>query len=448
VADFAHRLLPEEPIADLEAYLRGGGGEGLMRALDLAPQEIFALLRDAGLRGRGGAGFPTGLKWASVADAAHGDPDATVYLVANAAEGEPGTYKDRALLLSNPYQFVEGLLIGLHAVGAEHGYVAIKRRFTAQIDRLVAALAEMAAAGWAGADRIEIATGPDEYLFGEEKAMLEVIEGKLPLPRIMPPYQVGLFGTMQHANPTLVNNVETFANVPLVVANGAEWYREVGTAETPGTMIFTVTGDVDAPGVYELPLGETLGTLITEIAGAAETKAVFSGVAQAVITPEMFEIPLGFDTMGEVGTGMGSGGYIVYDASRCIVKVMAALQHFLRIESCGQCPPCKLHTDELGNILERIDRGDGVASDLDELVERAAKVTDQNRCYLPVGSQLMVGSTLHRFGDEYADHLGAPCHDDRPVPVPKIEHLDLETGEVTFDERYHLKQPDWSYAEG
>lgn len=277
--------------------------------------------------------------------------------------------------------------------------------------------------------------------------MLEVIEGKLPMPRLVPPYQVGLFATMAVSNPTLVNNVETFTNVPLIIANGPEWFRELGTDDTPGTMVFTVTGDVDTPGCYELPLGTTLRTLVEDIAGGVDVKAIFGGVANAVVTPELLDTPLGFDSMERAGAGMGSGGFVVYDSSHCIVRVLATLSHFLMIESCGQCNACKLGTESLTEILVRIDRGEGAESDLERLLEHAAKVTDQNRCYLPVGEQLMVSSVLERYPDEVAAHIGAACPSAREVMVPKIEHLDLETGDVTYDERYRLKQSDWSYAE-
>jgi NADH-quinone oxidoreductase subunit F len=445
VAEYAHRLLPETPIASLDEYLESGGGAGLAAALEMDPGEVISVVTDSGLRGRGGAGFPTGVKWASVREAGTEDPDSVVYLVCNAAEGEPGTYKDRALMSYNPYQVVEGILIGMYAVGAEIAYIAVKKRFTEQIKAIVDAVAAMAADGWWGAERIEISTGPDEYLFGEEKAMMEVIEGKLPLPRLVPPYQTGLFASMQQANPTLVNNVETFANVPLIIDNGADWFREVGTDDTPGTMIYTVTGDVSNPGCYELPTGTSMRTLIEEIAGASDVMAIYAGVALPVMTPEMLDVPLGFDAMEAAGSGMGSGGYVVYDSSHCIVKVLHTLMHFLAVESCGQCVACVLGTENLADRLHKIDAGEGVESDLEALLEQAATVTDQNRCYLPVGAQLMVGSTLEKYAADFTAHLGRPCPVKRQVPVPKIEELDLETGEVVFDPDYHRKQLDWSY---
>lgn len=445
MVDAEPRLLPDVDVPSLDAYLESGGGEGLLAARERSADEIIEEVTASGLRGRGGAGFPTGMKWGSIHQAS-ADPDSTIYAVANAAEGEPGTYKDRAIMQRNPYLFLEGLLVAMRVVGAERGYVGIKRRFQAQIGRLVTALSEMAAAGWEGADRVDVATGPDEYLFGEEKAMLETIEGKLPMPRLLPPYQVGLFAGMTQPNPTLVNNVETLANVPLILAHGTDWFRSVGTEDSPGTMIFTVSGDVGAPGLYELPLGTTLRTLVEDIAQAEDVKAIFGGVAQAVITSEMLDTPLGWDDMARAGTGLGSGGFVVYDASHCIVRALASLSHFLMIESCGQCWACMLGTDRLTAILNRIDAGEGAAPDLDALFEGARKVTDQNRCYLPVGEQLMVLSVLERFGGEVADHLGQPCWSERDPVIPKIESLDLETGEVQFDPDYARKLPDWSYA--
>jgi NADH-quinone oxidoreductase subunit F len=440
----AQRLLPDEPVASLAAWKDLGGGEGLQTALEMEPDEVIAEVSDAGLRGRGGAGFPTGTKWRGVVDAAAGEP---LYLVANAAEGEPGTFKDRTLLVQNPYAFVEGVLIALHATGGTKAYVGIKAKFTRAVERLAAAIEEIEAAGWAHADEIEIVPGPDEYLFGEETAMLEVIEGKLPMPRIVQPYEVGLFASTTEPHPTVVNNVETYSHVPRILAHGASWFRQAGTPDSPGTMVFTVVGDVAHPGVYELPLGTPLRTLLVDIAGAEDIKAVYSGVSNAVITPTMLDVPMDFDAMGEAGVGLGSGGFVVYDSSRSIVDVTAALVHFLAIESCGQCNACKLGNGAIDELLGRIQRGEGDRADLETILKRNETVTDQNRCYLPVGTQLLVGSTIEAYVDEFVATVesGEPTPQD--VPVPLIEDIDEDTGEVTYHQRYHLKQPDWSYAD-
>ena len=441
------RLLGDTPVASLDDWLQGDGGLAYAHALDMDPADVIAQVTASGLRGRGGAGFPTGTKWQGVVDAA-ADSGTPTYLVCNGAEGEPGTYKDRALMEHNPYAVLEGMLVGMHAVGATQGFVGVKEKFTHAVERLVAARDEMVEAGWKGAAGIAIVPGPDEYLFGEEKAMLEVIEGKLPMPRIMPPYQTGLFATTTRPNPTVVNNVETFSHVTRILAHGVDWFRETGTEGSPGTMVFTVTGDVATPGVYELPMGTSLRTLLVDIAGADpdHVKAVYGGTSNAVLTPAMLDTPLEFDAFDEIGAGMGSGGFVVYDDTRCIVKVVTTLARFLAIESCGQCNACKLGTQAIWDDLARIDAGEGDTDTLDSIIQRVPTITDLARCYLPTGDQLTVGSTLEAFWEEFVAHLGAPCPDDRPVPTPLIDRIDDQTGEVVWHPTYHRKRTDWSYS--
>src|SRR5438093_8676712 len=254
-------LLSDEPVDSLDAYISAGGGQGLTEATKRPPDEVVEEIRRSGLRGRGGAGFPTGIKWRTVRE----DPCPTKFAVCNAAEGEPGTFKDRWLLRMNPYQVVEGLAIASLAVGASKAYVGIKAGFQPELARLERAMAEMSSRDMLGPVPMEVVGGPDEYLFGEEKALLEVIEGNPPLPRIVPPFMEGLFREPGSPNPTLVNNVETLANVPQIVRSGAEWSRSIGTELSPGTMVFTLSGDVRRPGLYELPLGFSLRDLVYEI---------------------------------------------------------------------------------------------------------------------------------------------------------------------------------------
>jgi NADH-quinone oxidoreductase subunit F len=438
-------LLADEPVADLADHLQRGGGTGLETALAMDPDDVIEVVRASGLRGRGGAGFPTGVKWRSVRAAA-ADTGSTAYAVCNGAEGEPGTYKDRTLLARDPYQLLEGMCIALHAVGAAAGFLALKERFTAEVARVVAARDELAAAGWAGADRIRIVPGPDEYLFGEEKAMLEVIEGKLPMPRILPPYEQGLFATMAAPNPTVVNNVETLSHVTHILARGVDAFRARGTQESPGTMVFTVIGDVANAGVYELPLGTPLRTLLCDIAGAEDIQAVYSGTSNAVITPDLLDLPMDFDSFAEAGTGLGSGGFVVYDSSRDIVQVVATLARFLAVESCGQCLACKLGTMELFTRLDRLVTGAGTATDIEEIRKRTLSVTDGNRCYLPVGAALVIRSALDAFPDAFTARIGNPSPPEVAVAVPKITAIDHASGEVTLDPEYHRKRTDWSYA--
>jgi NADH:ubiquinone oxidoreductase subunit F (NADH-binding) len=309
------------------------------------------------------------------------------------------------------------------------------------------AIAAARDAGWPGADRLDLVLGPDEYLFGEESALLEVIEGKLPLPRILPPYQSGLFARTAGTNPTVVNNVETLSHVTHILARGAEAFRSVGTEEAPGTMVFTVLGDVEEPGVYELPLGTSLRTLLCEVAGGADIKAVISGVSNPIITAELLDLPMDFDSLAEAGAGLGSGGFMVYGSSRDMVQVTAVLARFLAVESCGQCPPCKLGTVDIYERLDRLVDGRGTAEDIEAIRNRTATVTDANRCYLPVGAALLVRSALEEFGEEFTARLGTPSDPDVAVPVPKIVGLDEATGEVLLDHEYYRKRSDWSYAD-
>ena len=438
------RLLPPRPRRTLEDHLAAGGGEALATALAMHPDEVVAEVEDARLRGRGGAGFPTGVKWRSVRQAAS-ETGSDARLVVNGAEGEPGTYKDRLLLETNPFQVLEGVLIARHAVGVDQVHIGVKAR-TGHAALLHDAIEAIVSAGWEDPDVVQVVEGPDEYLFGEETGLLEVVEGNLPLPRWLPPFQQGLYATTDQPHPTVVNNVETLANVPFILSEGADAYRRVGTQESPGTMLFTVIGDVDNAGVYELPLGTPLRQLIVDIAGARDVKAVFSGVSSPVISPERLDTPLTYEDMRTAGTGLGSGGFIVYDHSHCIVRVAAQLSHFLAIESCGQCAACKLGCTAITGWLREIDAGHGTEYHLEQIRDRIPSITDQTRCALPQGEQLLIGSLLDAYRDEFIGHLGRTCPVSVPEQVPKIEHLDDNTGEVVLDAHYHRKQSDWSYT--
>jgi NADH-quinone oxidoreductase subunit F len=438
-----HRVLPVQPYASFEDYAAAGGGEGYRTALELAPDEVIEVVSASGLRGRGGAGFPTGTKWRSIVDAAS---DAPVYLVCNAAEGEPATFKDRTLLARNPYGVIEGMLIAMHAVGAQRAYVGIKDRF-AELATIIGARDAFAAGGFPRAADIRVVPGPDEYLFGEESAMLEVIEGKLPLPRILPPYQTGLFATMRQSNPTVVNNVETYSHVAQILREGADWFRAVGTTEAPGTMVFTVVGDVERPGVYELPLGTPMRTLLVDLAGARDIQAIYPGTSNSVITPDVLDLPLDFDSFTEAGTGLGSAGLVVYDMSRDIVQVCATLARFLAIESCGQCLACKLGTADMFERLDRLVSGSGTETDIAEIRRRTETVTDLNRCYLPVGAALLIRSTLDLFSDAFHAHIGQASDPAVAVDVPKITAWDDAQRTFVLDVDYRHKRSDWSYAD-
>ncbi len=282
-------------------------------------------MRSSGLRGRGGGGFPTGIKWAGLAD----DPAADRYVVANGAEGEPGTFKDRWLMRSNPYQLVEGLLIAAFATSAVGAYIALKRSFEVEAEAIKRAISEMSSEGLLGELAVGVVEGPDDYLFGEEKAMLEVIEGNDPLPRLYPPYVQGLFETPNESHPAAVNNVETLSNVPHIMREGAEWFRSFGTNQSPGTMVFTISGDVQRESVVELEMGTSLSFLIYGVgeglSAGRRVKAVISGVSNAPLPARFLDLPMSFEAMKAAGSGLGAGGFIVYDDTACMVRVGAAL---------------------------------------------------------------------------------------------------------------------------
>jgi NADH:ubiquinone oxidoreductase subunit F (NADH-binding) len=441
-------LLAGGPVTSLREYQATGGGRALATALRVPPDVVIDEVRRSGLRGRGGAGFPTGVKWAAISE--HACP--TTFLVCNAAEGEPGTFKDRWLLRHNPYQVLEGVAIAAYAVGAACAYVAVKGGYQQELAILRRAIEEMEQARLLGPVPVTIATGPDEYLFGEEKALLEVLEGNEPLPRILPSYQVGLFARPGSPNPTLVNNVETLANVPHIIRAGAEHFRLLGTDGSPGTMLFTLCGDVRRPGVYELPLGVPLRTLLYEAGGGpsgdADLKAVFPGVSHGVLDSRRFATPLDFDAMRSAGSGLGSGGFLVLDSSACIVAATLACSRFLYVESCAQCPACKSGSHDISEILERIERGDGEHEDLETLAGRCRSVTGGHRCALPVGHSYLVRSSVERFADEFAAHLGRACPRPRELTVPKIVDFDRAAGRFRYDTWYAHKRADWSYAPG
>jgi len=457
------RLLPARPLRSIEDYAAAGGGTGLARARVLDREEVVAELDAAGLRGRGGAGFPAARKWRSVMGTGAG----TRYTVANGAEGEPGTFKDRALIRSNPYAVIEGLAIAAHTVGAARSFLAVKASFAPETEALTRALIEMGEAGWLDPETFAVVAGPEEYLFGEEKALLEVIEGNEPLPRWLPPYLHGLFasapqlGWQAHepdlvdhrrpgANPTLVNNAETLAHAAWILANGAEAFRAVGTEASTGTVLCTVVGDVAHPGVFEVPMGTPLQELLDKAGGplpGRQFKAVFPGVANAVLAANQLEVALSYESMEAAGSGLGAAGLIVYDDSACLVEVAAMLSRFLYVESCGQCPPCKIGTGDITATLDRIRTGAGQDADLGLIEERLRIVADGNRCYLPIQERIVISSILRAFPDDVAAHLEGWCPSQRQhLPTPKIVDIDPVGGTVTYDERQDHKRPDWTYG--
>jgi NADH:ubiquinone oxidoreductase subunit F (NADH-binding) len=453
------RVLPSTDTISLDEFLERVGTRALERARALGSDATIAELDRSGLRGRGGGGFPTGQKWRTVRDTR----GTRKYVVVNAAEGEPGTFKDRAIIRRDAYQVVTGAVIAASTIGAHDIYIGVKSSFVRECEALERATQELAAAGLLDDLDITIARGPSEYLFGEEKAMLEVIEGKEPLPRILPPFQHGLFATAPQlgwianeaepgeeagdaANPTLVNNVETLAQVTWILANGADEFRELGTATSPGTIVYTLCEDVATPGVFELPLGTSMRELVETYGGGTASgrpvKMVCSGVANPVLPGDLLDTPADFESLARAGAGLGSAGFIVYDDETCALAVARLFSRFLSVESCGQCPPCKLESAEITDGLERIEL-EGDASQLPRIQRGLITVADGNRCFLAVEEQQVVSSILRCFPEDVVAHEEGRCMLRHDLDLPLLVDFD---GTFTYDERQARKRPDWTYA--
>jgi NADH:ubiquinone oxidoreductase subunit F (NADH-binding) len=447
------RVLDPEPVADLEAHRAAGGGTGLDTARNLAPPDIIDLVAASGLRGRGGAGFPTGTKWETVALYESAEPTT---VVVNAAEGEPGSFKDRAILRSNPYRVLEGALIAARAVDATEVVVATKASFAPEIQRLRQAIADIEGAGWAPDVSIELVAGPSHYLFGEETALLEVVAGRMPFPRIAPPYRRGDADADELAAPgggegppALANNVETLANIPGILAEGPDWFRELGTDTSPGTTVVTITGSTRRHGVAELAMGTPLAEAIDQIGGGARKGrslvAALSGVANPILAAERFDTPLGFDELRAVQSGLGASGFIVFDDEDDLVAVAHAVTRFLSVESCGQCRPCKQDGRQSEVLLRGIRNSDATDRDLAHLEDCLLSVTDGARCYLAEQTQQVAGSILQHCPDVVRAHLdgsrgAAPAYLIAPI-------VDLVDEQVVLDETQWTKQPDWTHDE-
>jgi NADH-quinone oxidoreductase subunit F len=465
--DFTPRVLPSEPVRSLADAAHFG--DALTTARQTDPGALTDLIEASGLRGRGGAGFPVARKWRTVV--ANRAPDIPSTVVVNGAEGEPGSYKDRAILRADPFQVLEGALIAAHAVGADSVIVATKASFTVEAERLRSAIAEVDAAGWTDPVPIMLVTGPDEYLFGEETGLLEVIDGRPPFPRIAPPYREGVDEMFEHtsdttsgsasaahvemagstgetvAPPTLAGNVESFANVPAIVRNGAAWFRSLGTDESPGTIVCTVTGDTVRNGVAEVAMGTPLREVLEQIGGGArpgrELAAVLSGVANPVLPASAFDTPLTYESMRAAGSGLGAAGFIVFDDTRDLVSVAAGVARFLAVESCGQCRHCKDDGLALAAIMARLSESKPAARDSDELAKRLDLVAEGARCNLATQQQVVVGSILDRYPDLVDAHMSGGAPGVAPAPIAELR--EVADGRSAIDDRQLAKQPDWTH---
>jgi NADH-quinone oxidoreductase subunit F len=401
-------------LTGIETYRRLGGYEALAATLGKkTPDEVIEIVKASGLRGRGGAGFPAGLKWSFVPKAS----PKPRYIVCNADESEPGTFKDRELMVKNPHLLLEGILLAGYAIGSKVGYIYFRGEFAyvqAIVDR---AIAEARAAGMLGENilgsgfgyQIHTHLGAGAYICGEETALLSSLEGFRGQPRLKPPFPAveGLY-----ACPTVVNNVETLMNVPHIVKHGAQWYRQWGTEKSAGTKVLSVSGPVRRPANYEVPLGLPLRTLIEspEYCGGMrdglKVKAVIPGGSSVPMMPaSQLDTPLDYESLNAVGTYLGSGGVIVIDDQTCIVDSLWNMIRFYRHESCGKCTPCREGTYWMAEILERLERGEGRETDIDLLADVADNILGKSFCALGDAAAMPVQGALKHFRDEFEHHV-------------------------------------------
>ncbi len=384
----------------LGEYRESGGYQALEKALGLPPESVIAEVKTAGLVGRGGAAFPTGLKWEGAARA-HGDEK---YVICNADEAEPGTFKDRVLMEGDPHRILEGLIIAAYAIGAHKGYIYIRGEYYSPFQAMDRALVEARQAGLIGKNildssfdfEIELRRGAGAYVCGEETALFESIEGKRGFPRLKPPFPTtsGLFG-----KPTVINNVETLANIPTIIREGAQAYRSLGTEKSPGSKLFCLSGDVARPGLYEAPFGITLRHLVFDLAGGMRSDAslqamLIGGAAGAFALSQDLEVKLSFEDLRTAGLPLGSGVVTVFDSSRNMREVFLELGQFFAEESCGKCYPCQLGTQRQVEILARLAAGKPLPGDAERLADVGATMTDASLCGLGQTAATAVLSAL------------------------------------------------------
>jgi NADH-quinone oxidoreductase subunit F len=397
----------------LEQYEKQGGYQALRQVLaeKADPQNIIEEVKKSGLRGRGGAGFPAGVKWGFINRTAPGDK----YVVCNSDEGEPGTFKDRDIMRYNPHQLIEGMILCGYVIGAKAGYNYIRGEFIEPYRRFEAALEEAREAGFLGDNilnsgfdfQLHSHLGAGAYICGEETALLESLEGKKGQPRYKPPFpaQFGLFG-----RPTIINNTETLASIPMILTQGGDWFREIGVENSGGPKLFSISGNVNRPGNYEVPLGTPFSELLEMAGGMREgraIKAVIPGGSSAPVIPGdiMMDLNMDYDSIARAGSMLGSGAVIVMDDTNCMVRVLDRISYFYYEESCGQCTPCREGTGWMHRVIHRIENGQGRAEDLDLLDDVAAKIAGRTICALGDAAAMPVASFIKHFRDEFAYHI-------------------------------------------
>jgi NADH-quinone oxidoreductase subunit F len=395
----------------LGGYLARGGFEGLRRALELEPAQVVQLVKDSGLRGRGGAGFSAGLKWSFMPAGA----ERTKVLVANGDESEPGSFKDRLIMERAPFQIIEGIAIAAHATGATKAYLYIRGEYAHPARVMEQAIAEAYSAGYLGRGicghkgfdlDLYVHRGAGAYICGEETGLLESLEGKKGQPRKKPPFPAayGAFGL-----PTTVNNVETFSHVPFILARGVEWFRKLGTDKSPGTTLFGVSGHVEQPGLYELPLGTPLREILAlagGVRGGRPLKAVIpGGMSMPVLPPSEIDVPMAEEFLSARGTHLGTGGIMVMDDTTCLVRVACVISYFFRDESCGQCTQCREGTGWTHKLCRRIESGRADAGDVKLLSELSGMMEGQTICAFADAAAWPIAGLLRHFRGEFEAHV-------------------------------------------
>lgn len=400
----------------IEEYIANGGYEALGKALTtMTPEQVVATVKDSGLRGRGGAGFPTGLKWSFTAPIAADQK----YIICNADEGEPGTFKDRLILEGDPHSIIEAMAIAGYAVGADQGIVYIRGEYHLSIERLQRAAARARELGLLGKDifgtgfnfDLQIRTGAGAYVCGEETALIESLEGKRGEPRLKPPYPgvAGLWG-----KPTVVNNVETLANIPPIILKGAEWFRGIGTEKTPGTKVFTMLGDITNQGLIEVPMGITLREVIYGVGGGIPNGRGFKlaqtgGTSGGCLPKEFLDLPMDYDSLAEAGSALGSGALLVIDDSHCIVDVLRSFMKFFQHESCGQCTPCREGTARLYQLFSDLAAGKAGQDAVQLIKELCQTMQLSSLCGLGQSAPNGVVTALQYFEEEIQRHAAGEC---------------------------------------
>jgi NADH-quinone oxidoreductase subunit F len=378
---------------DIATYIEKDGFKALSKAREMAPEEVISQVKASRLKGRGGAGFPCGVKW-ELARRAPGDEK---FIICNADEGEVGTFKDRYIIEYDPFGLIEGIAIASYAIGAKMAYIYLRGEYHFLNDYLTGAYNQARQKGYLDGLDIEIREGAGSYICGEESALMNSIEGKRGEARFRPPFPPtsGLF-----AKPTIINNVETLMNIPPIISKGASWFAEIGTKESTGTKVFSVSGDVQRPGVYELVMGSRLSEVVSELAGAKEVKMVQVGGATGGIIPGfMIDTPLSYETV------LGSGAITVFDHTRDVIDFVYRTMEFLSEESCGKCAPCREGTEVMVEILERLTKGEGVQEDIGVLEELSNVMMLSSLCGLGQAAPIPVLDTLKYFRDDYENRI-------------------------------------------